>query len=319
MRWFGARSLIAATAAATLILTGCSAGSGLTESTSSSSATTVANTASSSAPSGPAPSDGTLRLGLVAAPANMDFTTTDGAAIPQVLLGNVYETLVTQAQDGSIQPGLAESWTVSDDAKTYDFTIREGVTFSDGTPFTAQDAAFSIDYVKTAWTVGVAKAMNAVASATAVSPTELRVVLSEPNALWLFKMTTRIGAMMSPQHVDSLATEAIGTGPFVVSDWQPNQSVTLTRNEHYWGSAALEKTIVFTYFSDPTAMNNALITGDIQVITTVQTPQALSQFDTAKYTVINGTTTGKVMMTINDARPPLDDGRVRQAINYALD
>ncbi len=328
MRWSGARSLIAATAAATLILTGCSAGSGLTESTGSSSAatdtstasvTTDTSTASSSAPSGPAPSDGTLRLGLVAAPANMDFTTTDGAAIPQVLLGNVYETLVTQAQDGSIQPGLAESWTVSDDGKTYDFTIREGVTFSDGTPFTAEDAAFSIDYVKTGWTVGVAKAMNAVASATAVSPTELKVVLSEPNALWLFKMTTRIGSMMSPQHVDSLATEAIGTGPFVVSDWQPNQSVTLTRNEHYWGSPALQKTIVFTYFSDPTAMNNALLTGDIQVITTVQTPQALSQFDTAKYTVINGTTNGKVMMTINDARPPLDDVRVRQAINYALD
>jgi peptide/nickel transport system substrate-binding protein len=341
MRWSGTRSLIAAVTAATLVLAGCSAGSGLTDSSSSTQAagtetagpsadtgTTGAistdgvaetSTASTAASSRPAPSDGTLKLGLVLAPANMDFTTTDGAAIPQVLLGNVYETLVIQAQDGSIQPGLAESWTVSDDGTTYDFTIRQGVTFSDGTPFTAADAAFSIDYVKTKWTVGVAKAMDAVASATAVSPTELKVVLSEPNNLWLFKMTTRIGAMMSPQHVDSLATEAVGTGPFVVSDWQQDQSVTLTRNDTYWGSPSLEKNIVFTYFSDPTAMNNALLTGDIQVITTVQTPQALSQFDTAKYTVIDGTTNGKVMMTMNDARPPLNDVRVRQAINYALD
>ncbi len=67
-------------------------------------------------------------------------------------------------------------------------------------------------------------------------------------------------------------------------------------------------------------LDNALLTGDIQVITTVQTPQALAQFgDTSKYTVINGTTNGKVMMTLNDARPPLNDVRVRQAINYALD
>lgn len=323
----------------TLLAAGCSAGSGLTGSSSATSGAAQTGTevaqstdagtggaasstvgASSTQPSGPKPSDGTLKLGLVLAPASMDFTTTDGAAIPQVLLGNVYETLVTQAQDGTIQPGLAEKWTVSDDGRTYDFTIRSGVTFSDGTPFSAADAAFSIDYVKTKWTVGVAKAMDAVVSATAVSPTELKVVLREPNNLWLFKMTTRIGAMMSSQHVDSLATEAIGTGPFVVSDWRQDQSVTLTRNDSYWGAPAREKTIVFTYFSDPTAMNNALLTGDIQVITTVQTPQALSQFDdTSKYTIIDGTTNGKVMMTMNDARPPLNDVRVRQAINYALD
>ncbi|MEO7126382.1 MAG: ABC transporter substrate-binding protein [Nakamurella sp.] len=340
MTWSGTRSLVAVVAAAALVLAGCSAGSGLTGSSESgaSASSTSEVTASSNAgvPEGsttagadqsssgsaatPAPSDGTLSLGLVLAPANMDFTTTDGAAIPQVLLSNVYETLVTQAQDGSIQPGLAKSWTVSADAKTYDFTIRSGVTFSDGTPFTAADAAFSIDYVKTKWTVGVAKAMEVVTSATAVSPTELKVVLAEPNALWLFKMTTRIGAMMSPKHVDKLATEAIGTGPFVVSGWQPNQSVTLTRNDKYWGSPAHEKNVVFTYFSDSTAMNNALLTGAIQVITTVQTPQALAQFKSGnKYTIINGTTNGKVMMTMNDGHGPLSDIRVRQAINYALD
>jgi peptide/nickel transport system substrate-binding protein len=337
MRWSAARSLIATAAAATLVLAGCSAGSGLTETTSSSAGTTTAestatgsSTSAETSPgstgesgtgtSGPAPSDGTLSLGLVLEPESLDFTTTSGAAIPQILLDNVYETLVTQAQDGSIQPGLAKSWTVSDDGKTYDFTLRSGVTFSDGTPFTAEDAAFSINYVKTKWTVGVAKAMDAVTSATAVSPTELKVVLSQPNALWLFKMTTRIGAMMSPKHVDSLATEAIGTGPFTVGDWVHGVSITLNRNDAYWGPKALEKSVVFTYFSDPTAMNNALLTGGIQVITTVQTPQALAQFgDTSKYTVINGTTNGKVMMTLNDARPPLNDVRVRQAINYALD
>lgn len=336
-----ARLLVSAAAVA-LVVSACTAGAGLQPSSSSGGQSTQSATGGSTTPSGgsgstgtetsgtsgsssssgsqPAPSDGTLTLGLVLEPVSLDFTTQSGAAIPQVLLDNVYETLVNQAQDGTIVPGLAEKWTVSPDGLTYDFTLRSGVTFSDGEPFTADDAVFSINYVKTKWTVNVADAMKVVASATAVSPTELKVVLSHPDNLWLFKMTTRIGAMMSPKHVDKLATEAVGTGPYVFSNWIHGDSITLTRNPHYWGSPALEKTIVFKYFSDPTAMNNALLTGQIQVITTVQTPPALKQFDDkSKYTIIDGTTNGKVMMTMNDARPPLNDVRVRQAINYALD
>ena len=327
-----ARLLVSAAAVA-LVVSACTAGAGLqpssssggqsTESTpSATGGSTGTETSGTSGPSGsePAPSDGTLTLGLVLEPVSLDFTTQSGAAIPQVLLDNVYETLVNQAQDGTIVPGLAEKWTVSPDGKTYDFTLRSGVTFSDGQPFTADDAVFSINYVKTKWTVNVAGAMKVVASATAVSPTELKVVLSHPDNLWLFKMTTRIGAMMSPKHVNALATEAVGTGPYVFSNWIHGDSITLTRNPHYWGSPALEKTIVFKYFKDPTAMNNALLTGQIQVITTVQIPQALKQFDDkSKYTIVDGTTNGKVMMTMNDGRAPLNDVRVRQAINYALD
>lgn len=302
MRALRFRSTLAASVAALLAIAGCTAGSGSEQST------------------GANPSGGTLNLGLVLEPESLDFSTVDGAAIPQLLLTNVYETLVNQAQDGSIVPGLAESWTVSDDAKTYDFKLRSGVSFSDGTPFTAEDAVFSINNVKDHWTVGVARAMDAVSSVTAVSPTELKVQLSEPNALWLFKMTTRIGAMMSPKHVGSLATEAIGTGPFTVGDWVHAVSITLNRNDSYWGEKAREKSVVFKYYKDATAMNNALLTGDIDVITTVQTPEALDQFkDAAKYTIINGTTNGKVMMTFNNASPALSDVRVRQAINYALD
>lgn len=303
MRALRFRSTLAASVAALLAIAGCSAGSGTDES-----------------PTGANASGGTLNLGLVLEPESLDFTTVDGAAIPQILLTNVYETLVDQAQDGSIVPGLAESWTVSDDAKTYDFTLRSGVTFSDGTPFTADDAVFSIDNVKKNWTVGVARAMDVVSSVTAVSPTELKVELSEPNALWLFKMTTRIGAMMSAKHAGNLATEAIGTGPFTVGEWKHGVSITLNRNDSYWGDKAKEKAVVFKYYKDATAMNNALLTGDIDVITTVQTPEALDQFkDASKYTVINGTTNGKVMMTLNNASPALSDVRVRQAINYALD
>lgn len=340
------RALVALVAAATVALAGCSAGASTqdtdsandqpsstdtsdgdsgadsgTEATDSGDGDTPSDDGESqSGDSGPKPSDGTLKLGLVLEPVSLDFTTQSGAAIPQLLLRNVYETLVVQAQDGSLQPGLAKSWTVSDDGKTYTFELNDDITFSDGTPFTAKDAVFTINYVKDDWTIGLSDAMDVVESATAVSPTELKVVLKEPNNLWLFKMTTRIGAMMSPDHVDSLATEAVGTGPYTVGDWVHGSSITLERNPNYWGDEALMKQVVFTYFKDSSAMNNALLTGAIDVITTVQTPQALAQFENNdKYEIIEGTTNGKVMMTINNASPPLDDLKVRRAINYALD
>ncbi len=267
------------------------------------------------------PSDATLNLGLVLEPTSLDFTTQSGAQAPQLLLGNVYQTLVAQnPDDGSLRPCLAKSWTLAADRKTYTFELEPNVTFSDGSPFTAEDAAFSINYVKNTWTNGVKKYMDVVDSATAVSPTELKVVLKQPSNLWLYKMASRVGAMMSPQHVNKLATEAIGTGPYTLGTWQHGDSITLNRNDKYWGAQAPIKTVVFKYFTDPTAMNNSFLTGGIQVITTVPTPQVLDQFkNNPKYQIIEGTTTGKVMMAINNKKSPLSNIKVRQAINYALD
>ena len=93
-----------------------------------------------------------ITIGLSAEPANLDFTTTDGAAIPQALLDNVYEGLVTLSDDGEIEPLLAESWEVSDDNRTYTFTLADGVTFSNGDPFTAETVKWNIERVQSdAW------------------------------------------------------------------------------------------------------------------------------------------------------------------------
>src|SRR5687768_6618347 len=86
--------------------------------------------------------DTSLVVGFAVEPENLDFTRTAGAAIPQVLLNNVYEGLVTLDADGKIQPALATKWTVSDDQKTYDFTLQDGVTFSNGDKFDADAVKF---------------------------------------------------------------------------------------------------------------------------------------------------------------------------------
>lgn len=331
------RRLLGPIAAAALVLTAaaCSAGSTVTPSDSSSAAPSPEATASDdpSAPaetatsSGPAAtsapsgaSDEALAIGFILEPTSLDFTQADGAAIPQVLLDNVYETLVSVDQDGALVPGLAQSWEVSDDNKVYTFTLAEGVTFSDGSEFTAEDAKFSLDRVQTDWLPAVKASMEVVTSTEVVSPTELRVTLAQPSNSWLYAMTTRVGAMFSTEGVADLANTPVGTGPYVFDTWTRGDSIVLTRNEDYWGDAPAVQQVTFRYFKDPTAMNSAMLTGGIDVVSTMQSPDTITQFeDTSKFQIVEGATNGEVMMTFNNGKAPLDDVRVRQAINYALD
>ncbi|MGO4429071.1 ABC transporter substrate-binding protein, partial [Streptomyces sp. MCAF7] len=121
--------------------------------------------------------DDALKIGLNAEPANLDITKTAGAAIPQALLYNVYENLVKVDQSGKIQPQLAKSWSLSKDRKTYTFQLVKDAKFSSGAPFTAEDAKFSIERVKSDWTIAQKAQMDVVDKVQAVSPTELKVTL----------------------------------------------------------------------------------------------------------------------------------------------
>lgn len=265
----------------------------------------------------------TVVLGLVAEPASLDFTTTDGAAIPQLLLDNVYETLVTVDADGEIAPALATGWEVSPDGLTYTFTLADGVTFSNGQPFTAEDAKFSIDRVKSSWTTKLKAQMDAVQSATVTSPTELVVTLNKPSNSWLYSMTTRVGAMFSQSGVADLANAPVGTGPYTFGEWKRGDRIVLNRNDAYWGEAPHFATVEFKYFKDATSLNNALLGGEIDVVTTVQAPEALDQFTDGpkadQFQVIEGTTNGEVVLSFNQSSGPLADVRVRQAIRSAID
>ncbi len=307
----GVRAPLAALCAAGLVTTlaACSAG----QSTQGQPAPSGAGTSGGSA-------GGQLRVGMVAEPAGLDFTTADGAAIPQALLTNVYQGLVTMDAEGQIKPQLATSWTVSPDRKTYTFELVPNAKFTNGDAFDASDAAFSINRVKKDWTTSLAKAMDVVADAKAVSPTKLEATLSKPSNDWLFRMTTRIGAMFSESGVDKLATETVGTGPYTLDTWNRGDSLTLKRNDAYWGDKPYFDSVKLAYFKDPTALNNALLTGTIDVVSTVQAPDTLAQFENnPKYQIIEGTTNGEVVLSMNNAKAPFDDAKVRMAARHALD
>ena len=298
--FFGAAIVLLAGA---LVATGCSAGS-------------------TASPGGSGSPDAPLRIGLTAEPANLDFTRTDGAAIPEALLVNVYEGLVKLDQaSGEIVPALAESWMVSPDGRTYDFTLRQGVRFSNGEAFSADDVKFSIERVRSdAWTVSLKQAMNVVSSVDVVSPTQVRVTLSQPSASWLFRMTTRIGAMFDPSGVADLANAPVGTGPYTVMEFRRGDALVLTARDDYWGARPAIGQVVLQYFDDATAATNALLTDGIDVIGTVQAPEALAQFEgDDRFRVIEGTTNGEVTLAMNNTSGPTSDVRVRRAIAMAID
>jgi peptide/nickel transport system substrate-binding protein len=298
---------LVATVTAAVLLASCSAGAGSGQSSGGTGGSSSAQNT-------------TLSIGLVAEPASLDFTTTDGAAIPQALLDNVYDGLVKLDNSGKIQPDLAKSWKVSPDRKTYTFDLVDDAVFTNGAKFTADDAVFSIDRVKTAWTISLKAAMDVVQDAKALSPTQLQVTLKQPSNDWLYRMTTRIGAMFSKTGVDKLATDPVGTGPYTFQKWNRGDSIVLARNDKYWGTKPYFSTITLKYFKDPTALNNALLSGTINVIGTVQAPESLAQFENnSKYQVIEGTTNGEVVLSFNNSKGPLTDKRVRQAVRYAID
>ncbi len=287
--------------AAILGLAGCSAGAG-----------------NSSGSDGETPT--TATIALTGTPTNLDFTTTAGSAIPQALMSNVYEGLVELDQSGEIQPLLASEWTVSDDRKTYTFTLQEGVTFSNGDEFTADDVKFSFDRVKTDWVSSLKAKMDVVESVEVVSPTEVSVTLSKPSNAWLFSLATPVGAIFSEDAVDDLANTPVGTGPYAVESWTPNESLVFDTRDDYWGEAPGVEQVTLKYFADATATTNALQTGDVDAIANLQAPELLSSFESDdQFVVTTGTSSGEVSLSMNNKAAPFDDVRVRQAVLYALD
>ena len=292
-------AVVSAAAVSMLVLAGCSAGAST-------------DTADGS-------HDPSLTIGITGEPANFDFTTTSGAPIPQLMMNNVYEGLVTVNQDGELEPQLAESWTVSDDGLTYDFVLNEGVTFSSGAEFTADDVKFSLERVKTDWTVNVAK-MAYLDHVEVVSPTEARVVLTRPSNTWLFDMASTVGMMFDEDGVADLANTPVGTGPFSVTEFVVGDHISLESRADYWGEAPGMEDITVRYFADAVASTNALRAGDVDMLYDMQAPDLVSQFESDDaMQVINGTSTGEIILPMNNKTAPFDDLRVRQAVAYAID
>jgi peptide/nickel transport system substrate-binding protein len=266
----------------------------------------------------------TVTVGASLAPSTLDLTTTADASIPEALLYNVYEGLVKLDAAGKVVPLLADSWKVSANGRVYTFVLHRGVQFQNGDPLTAGDVVYSFERVlkpPSGKPHPHADDMAPVRSVKAVDRTTVRVTLKQRSNGWLYAMAGPAGVILDQKAVATIATKPVGTGPFSVSAFTSGYSVTLAKNPTYWGTPAGVDRVVFRYYDDPNALANAELAGDVDIIDNVLAPELVKQFtgDPGKYTVVQGLTNGKVLLSMNNSRPPLNKRLVRQAINYAID
>jgi peptide/nickel transport system substrate-binding protein len=254
-----------------------------------------------------------------------------------IALSSVYDTLVVQDRTGSFHPALATDWTISEDGRTYTFTLRRDVTFHDGTPFNAQAVVRNLDRIAAPAT----RSQKAVFllgpydHAGVVDDYTVKIVLKEAYAPLLDGLSQVYLGMASPAALDRWGDQyqlhQVGTGPFRFVSYQERQTLVLERNPDYrWppeirkhrGPAYLDR-IEFRFYADPATRLPALLSGQADVmgelppLDAVQISKSADKPDYRLYPVaIPGQS---VQFFLNTALPPLDDLRVRQALLYATD
>jgi peptide/nickel transport system substrate-binding protein len=260
-------------------------------------------------------------VGMQLEPPHLDPTAGAAAAIDEVVYANVFEGLTRFAQDGTILPGLAESWETAPDGLSWEFHLRQGVKFHDGTPFTAEDVVFSFDRAMAEDSVNAQKQLfDGINEVTAIDDTTVEIGLDAPKGSLLFNLAWGDAVIVSPATADDNKTHPVGTGPFKFSNWVQGDHIELVKNPDYWGEPAKLDKVTFKFISDPTAAFAAMMAGDVDAFPNYPAPENLAQFAAdPRFQVLVGSTEGETILAMNNARKPFDDIRVREAVAHAID
>ncbi len=262
-----------------------------------------------------------ITVALQLEPPHLDPTSAAAGAIDQVLYSNVFEGLTRFMADGSIVPGLAKSWKISEDGLTYTFSLQGGVTFHDGTTMDAEDVKFTFDRILADDSANAQKALYAaISSVEVLDPLTVRMTLSEPNGNMLFNLAWGDAVIVAPESIDGIKQNPIGTGAFKFAEWVQSDRIELQRNDAYWGTAAPLEAATFKFISDPTAAFASVMAEDVDYFFSFPAPENLPQFDAdPRFQVLVGSTEGEVILSTNNKMPPFDNPLVREAMAHAID
>lgn len=226
---------------------------------------------------------------------------------------NLYEGLVKPTSDGGFIAAVASDYTISDDAKTYTFTLRDGITFHDGTPVTIEDVKYSID--RYAEIQGESSAFSSLVDSVEVQDDKTLVVnLKESYSEFLPMMTIAI----IPQSNEDPVGNPIGTGPFKYVSYTPGQNLELEKYDGYWqeGVPSLDS-VEFKFIADVDTAFVELQAGTIDILKYLTSAQAETLGD--DYNIVQGSMNLVHAMYLNSAYEPLSKTEVRQALCYAVD
>jgi peptide/nickel transport system substrate-binding protein len=299
----------AVTAAAALVLSACGGSS------------TPASGDGADAGSGGEPT--TLRLSLQSPPSNFQIGNWSGG--DATLFLSAYDTLVHRALDGSVEPAIAQSWEYNEDRTQLTLSIREGMTFTDGTPVDAAAVAASLEAARQ----GTSTAQNfaAIASVEATDQFTVVVTLSRPDAALVESLAGTGGAIGAPEVLAAEDSKLwpVGSGPYVLSEEESTvgSKYVLEKNDEHWNADAYPyDTVEVSIMPDPTAVSNAILAGQLDYAG-LQSADAQAQFPENQFTTgTNNPTAVGALFLVDRAGsivPALKDARVRRAINMAFD
>ena len=248
-------------------------------------------------------------------------------ASESVVLDLCYENLVYYNPPGSqaeFSPGLATAWQANDDGTEWTFTLREGVTFQDGTPFDAEAVQFSIERYLAQKGQGCTFIWEAVERVEVVDEYTVRVYLSHPAALDLVATSAYCGGMISPGVADQTrewfdAGHCVGTGPYTIASHEPGQRLVIDRFDGYWQGWQENQfeTIVFQIVTDAVVASQLMESGEADFWRDPQPDRTESLAAMEGLEVHIQPAFQNVMFMLNTRKPPLDDPKVRQALAYS--
>jgi len=250
----------------------------------------------------------------------------------------IFGNLVRQDQSLHIQPDAAASWTITNDGRTYTFTLRPGLTFADGTPVTASDVVYSlnrafspqyssglVDYYLGHIVGGLAvsnKKATAVSGVTAIGSDKVRITLDQPEAVILNQLAYSVAAIV-PRHLiekygGAWTDHALGTGPFYVKQWKHGQEIDLAPNPHYWRGKPKLKGLNVEFIQNAETAYNLYRTGGVDVMGVVNFPSNHIKDVQGTPDLHAQAHLFTEFLTLNESGKPFNNPLVRQAFSYAI-
>ncbi len=255
--------------------------------------------------------------------------TLDPVQLTTTTVGNVLdymvETLTTIDKDGKLLPMLAKSWTISSDGLTYTFKLQEGVKFHDGTPFDAAAVKVNLDrLLDPDVKVTQRSSFLAIKTVEAVDPTTVKITLKNTYPPLLLALSQTTSAILSPASIDKAGpnyknvTHPVGTGPYIFKEYAKGSQVVMTKNPNYWGKKPYYDTVTVRIVPEATTRESLLLAGQVDaiILPPISDLPALQKNSAVK--VLMAPSDRIIYIGLNNTVKPLDNPKVRQAFNYAV-
>jgi len=233
---------------------------------------------------------------------------------------HIYDALVDfTGPDLTLKPMLALRWE-NPNPTTWRFHLRRGVKFHNGDPLTAEDVKFTIDLQLANKGASINTYLGSTEGARVIDPATIEITTKTPFPALLFNLTRLhiLPRAYEKMGEEAFAAKPIGSGPYRFVEWQRGQRIVLDANPDYWGGQATPKRLVFRSIVDPSTRTAELRAGGVDIITSPPIPQ-VKELNSGDTTILTVPGARVIAYPINTLQKPLNDVRVRRALNLAID